>query len=81
MVLEKLSQSLRNSLNKIKNAVFVDEKLINEIIKEIQRALLQSDINVKLVLELSKDIKKRNSHERIRSTHCFFEIQYPKKAT
>ena len=65
MVLEKLGESLRNSLNKIKNAVFVDEKLINEIVKEIQRALLQADINVKLVLELSKDIKK--SPERTRS--------------
>ena len=49
-MLDKLGSSLRSTLEKIKNAMFVDEKLINEIMKEIQRALLQADINVKLVI-------------------------------
>ena len=34
--------------------MFVDEKLINELVKDIQRALLQSDTNVQLVFSLSK---------------------------
>ncbi len=59
MVLEKLGDSLKSSLNKITGAVFVDEKLVNEIVKDIQRALLQSDVNVKLVFELTKSIKER----------------------
>ncbi len=59
MVLEKLGSSLKGTLSKIAKAVFVDEKLINELIKEIQRALLQADVNVKLVFELSKRIKER----------------------
>ena len=59
MVLEKLSDSLKNTLNKITNSVFVDEKLINELVKDIQRALLQSDTNVQLVFDLSKKIKAR----------------------
>ncbi len=64
MVLEKLGESLKSSLNKITKAVFVDEKLINEIVKDIQRALLQSDVNVKLVFELSKNIKDRALKEK-----------------
>jgi signal recognition particle subunit SRP54 len=59
MVLDKLSNSLKNTLKKIAGAVFVDEKLINELIKDIQRALLQADVNVKLVFELTKKIKDR----------------------
>jgi signal recognition particle subunit SRP54 len=42
MVLEGLSNSLKSTLQKITKALFVDEKLINELVKDIQRALLQS---------------------------------------
>lgn len=59
MVLEKLSGSLKDTLKKITGALFVDEKLINELIKDIQRSLLQSDVAVKLVLETTKAIKER----------------------
>ncbi|MCX6708049.1 MAG: signal recognition particle protein Srp54 [Candidatus Woesearchaeota archaeon] len=59
MVLEKLSESLKNTLQKIAQSLFVDEKLINELVKDIQRALLQSDVNVKLVFELTQKIKDR----------------------
>ncbi|MDP3640778.1 MAG: signal recognition particle protein Srp54 [Nanoarchaeota archaeon] len=59
MVLEKLGDSLKNTLKKITQAVFVDDTLINELVKDIQRALLQSDANVQLVLDLSKKIKER----------------------
>ncbi len=65
MVLEKLGESLKATLEKIANAVFLDDKLINELIKEIQRALLQSDVNVKLVFDLSNKIKKRALEEEI----------------
>src|SRR3989344_1281828 len=59
MVLDKLGSSLKDTLNKIKNAVFVDERLINELMKEIQKALLSGDVNVKLILGLTKNIKER----------------------
>ena len=63
MVLDKLSASLKGTLQKIARSMFVDEKLINELVKDIQRALLQSDVNVKLVLELTKNIKERITKE------------------
>ncbi len=59
MVLEKLSESLKNTLQKIAKSMFVDEKLVNELVKDIQRALLQADVNVKLVFDLTQKIKDR----------------------
>ena len=59
MVLEKLSESLKGTLQKIAKSIFVDEKLINELIKDIQKALLQSDVNVKLAFDLTQKIKER----------------------
>lgn len=64
MVLNDLSDSLKGTLKKIANAVYIDSKLIKEIVRDIQRALLQSDVNVKLVLELSKKIEKRALQEK-----------------
>jgi len=64
MVLDKLSNSLKESLKKIARAVFVDEKLIDELVKDIQRALLQGDVNVQLVFDLTKSIKKRALEEK-----------------
>ncbi|HYD03636.1 MAG TPA: signal recognition particle protein Srp54 [Alphaproteobacteria bacterium] len=65
MVLDKLGDSLRGTLEKIKNSLFVDEKLINELVRDIQRSLLQSDVNVKLVFELTKNIKERALKDEI----------------
>jgi len=59
MVLDKLGSSLKNTLSKIAKAIFVDEKLINELVKDIQRALLQADVNVQLVFDLTNKIKER----------------------
>ena len=59
MVLDKLGDSLKNTLRKITGASYVDEKLVNELVKDIQRALLQGDTNVKLVFDITKKIKER----------------------
>jgi signal recognition particle subunit SRP54 len=64
MVLDDLGSSLKGTLKKIANAVHVDSKLIKDVVRDIQRALLQADINVKLVLELSKQIEKRALQEK-----------------
>ena len=63
MVLEKLGGSLKNTLQKIAKSIFVDDRLINELVKDIQRALLQADVNVHLVFDLSNKIKERIKKE------------------
>ena len=65
MVLDKLGSSLKNTLKKITGSYAIDEKLINEIVKDIQRALLQADVNVRLVLELTKKIKESSLKENL----------------
>ena len=64
-MLDKLSNALRNTLERIKKSVFVDKKLIDELIRELQRALIQSDVDVKLVFELTKRIRDRALKEEI----------------
>lgn len=63
MVLDKLGDSLKNTLKKIAGSIFVDDKLINELVKDIQRALLQADVNVQLVFDLTSKIKDRIKKE------------------
>jgi len=64
MVLDGLSNSLRKTLRKIANAQHIDKALIKEVVKEIQRALLQSDVNVRMVLDLTKKIEDRALEEK-----------------
>lgn len=64
-MLDKLGDSLKGILKKISQSIFVDEKLINELVKEIQRALLQSDVDVKLVFELTQRIKEKALSEEL----------------
>jgi len=64
MVLDDLGNSLKGTLKKIANAAHVDKKLVKEVVIDIQRALLQADVNVKLVLNLSKTIEKRALSEK-----------------
>jgi len=56
-----LGKSLRALVNKITRAPVVDEATLKSFIKELQRILIASDVNVKLVFELSKRIEKRAS--------------------
>jgi len=64
MVLDKLGDSLKATLRKLTGATFVDEKVIGELVKDIQRALLQADVNVQLVFSLTKSIKDRALGEK-----------------
>ncbi|MCG7849283.1 MAG: signal recognition particle protein Srp54 [ANME-2 cluster archaeon] len=65
MVLDKLGSSLQNTLKKLAGVGRIDEKVVGEAVKEIQRALLQADVNVKLVMQLSKTIKERSLKEDV----------------
>lgn len=64
MVLENLSSSLKDTLKKIARAMFVDENLIDELNRDIQRSLLKADVNVQLVFNLTKNIKERAIKEK-----------------
>ncbi|MBC7113951.1 MAG: signal recognition particle protein [Candidatus Methanomethyliales bacterium] len=65
MVLESLGSSISNAVKKVLRAPVVDEKVVKELVRDIQRALLQSDVNVRLVLDLSKNIEKKILEEEL----------------
>lgn len=64
MVLEKLGGSLREALRKIAGASYVDESLIKEIVRDIQRALIQADVNVQLALSITRELQRRAMDEK-----------------
>jgi signal recognition particle subunit SRP54 len=64
MVLDSLGKSLRGVLQKIARSSNVDEALLAEVVRDIQRALLQADVNVQLALDLTKRVRKRATEER-----------------
>jgi len=63
MVLDKLGGSLQDAIRKLVGAGRIDEKLVDEVVRDIQRALLQADVNVKHVMSLSQKIKQRSLKE------------------
>jgi len=65
-MLEKLGQVLRKATDKIANAIFLDKNLVDGIVKDLQRALIEADVNILLVKELSDKIKKAAFDERIK---------------
>jgi signal recognition particle subunit SRP54 len=65
MALDKLGSSLTSAIKKLFKAGVVDEATVKELVRDIQRALLQSDVNVQLVLEISKRIEERALNEKM----------------
>jgi len=62
-VLDNLKTNLRAAIKKLVSSSGVDEELIKELSKDVQRALLQSDVNVRLVLEITKKLEERSLNE------------------
>ncbi|MDR0318882.1 MAG: signal recognition particle protein Srp54, partial [Nitrososphaerota archaeon] len=65
MALDRLGSSLTNAIKKLFKAGVVDEVVVKELVRDIQRALLQSDVNVQLVLGISKRIEERALKEDV----------------
>lgn len=62
-MLGNLGRNLSKTMKKLAGMTIVDEEVVREVIKDIQRALIQSDVNVKLVFKLSKSIENRALNE------------------
>ena len=62
-MLGNLGENLTNTMKKLVGMSVIDKKTIKEVVKDIQRALIQSDVNIALVLDLSKKIEKRALEE------------------
>jgi len=65
-MLERLGEVLKKATDKIANAIFLDKNLVDTIVRDLQRALIEADVNVVLVKQLSDKIKKAALDERIK---------------
>ena len=65
MALETIGRNLYEALRKVFRAPVVDEATVKELVRDLQRALLQADVNVKLVLEISKRIEDKALREKV----------------
>ncbi len=64
-MLGKLSSSLKESIRKIAKAKRIDKRTVDELVRDIQRALLQADVKISLVKELSDHIRERSLKEKM----------------
>lgn len=51
-------ESLRKAMEKLRNSSTLDRETVKEAVKELQRALISSDVEISLVLRLSREIEQ-----------------------
>lgn len=59
MVFESLSEKLQNTLNKLTGKGKVNEKDLDAAMREVKLALLEADVNFKVVKEFIKNVKEK----------------------
>jgi len=59
MVLDNLGSSLRSTLDNLRGKSRISEDDVDEVVREIQRSLIQADVDISLVQELSDSIRSR----------------------
>lgn len=63
-MLEKLGSGLREALNKITRAGYIDKKILDELAKDIQKTLLAGDVDLLIAQSLTKRIEERALNEK-----------------
>ncbi|MEM5831891.1 MAG: signal recognition particle receptor subunit alpha [Candidatus Aenigmatarchaeota archaeon] len=64
-MLETLAEKLKNSIRKLIGKSSVDEKAIEELLKELKLILLEADVDVEIVNSFLENIKRRVFKEKI----------------
>ena len=64
MVLDNLGSGLKNTFRKIIGLGVVDKEAVESIVRELQRTLIQSDVDIQIVFGMSKNIKDRILNEK-----------------
>lgn len=63
-MLDSLREGLQAAVKKLIGANLVDEKSVKEFVRDLQRALIQSDVNVRIALEVTERVQKRALEEK-----------------
>lgn len=60
---DDLKKGLKEALDRLMNRGSIDEEALREFSLDVQRTLLKGDVNVRLVLELTKNVQERLTRE------------------
>ncbi len=63
-MLDSLRDGLQAAVRKLVGSTTVDEKTVKEFIRDLQRTLIQADVNVKMALEVTERVEKRVLQEK-----------------
>lgn len=58
-MLDKVAGSIKDVMNKLAKAVFIDKRIIDDICKDLKRTLLEADVDNKTINQLTEKIKKK----------------------
>ena len=57
MVLADLGRKITNALHNLSKATVINEEVLNTLLKEVCSALLEADVNIRLVKSLRENVK------------------------
>ena len=57
MVLADLGRKINAALLSLNKATVINEEVLKKMLTEVQRALLEADVNVRLVKQLSENVR------------------------
>jgi signal recognition particle subunit SRP54 len=63
-MLDSLRDGLQAAVKKLVGSTTVDERAVKEFVRDLQRTLIQSDVNVKMALEVTERVEKRVLEEK-----------------
>jgi signal recognition particle subunit SRP54 len=63
-MLDSLRDGLQAAVKRLVGSNVVDEKSVKEFVRDLQRALIQSDVNVRIALEVTDRVQKRALEEK-----------------
>ena len=63
-MLDSLREGLQAAVKKLVGSNIVDEKVTKEFVRDLQRTLIQSDVNVRIALEVTERVEKRALEEK-----------------
>ncbi|KAL3736806.1 hypothetical protein ACJRO7_025696 [Eucalyptus globulus] len=69
MVLAQLGGTITRAIQQMSNATIIDEKVLNECLNEINRALLNADVQFQLVRNMQNNIKRIVNIEDLAAGH------------
>lgn len=58
MVLADLGRKITNALRQLGSATIINQEVLEGLLKEVCTALLEADVNIKLVVQLRENVRK-----------------------